>query len=263
MKLIVILLALLGVHSSQAAIKPIQSMSEILPYLTQDTLVVFDLDNTVIHPVQTLGSDQWFQHLLLANTVDQSVSIWSDVQPYTQVSPVEALTPGLIAQEQSRGVKVMALTARPATLATVTEHQLASIGVDFEVSPVYGKDLMLGDVNGPQFINGVEFVSPKFTKGQALVALLNQIGYKPARVVFIDDTPKHTVTVNQALDAAGIENFEFRYGADDVRVAAYNADVANEEYKVFENCGRDVISDALATSLIQTGNASGTFFCPN
>ena len=251
-------LTLLLSGAAHAEIKQIQTMTEILPYVTADTLLVFDLDNTVINPIQTLGSDQWFQYLLKSNSVDQSVAIWSQIQPYTRVEAVEAVTPDLIANAQENGLKVMALTARPSTLADTTISQLASVGVDFLMSPVYDQDVNLGDDTAPKYISGIEFVSPKFTKGDALVAFLNRIGYKPRRVVFVDDTPKHTVTVNQALDAAGIENFEFRYGADDAKVAAFNPPVAQKEYEIFEHCGNQVISDSEALELTH----ESSFRCP-
>lgn len=255
---VLVLSSIVLAQSSEAEIQQIHAMTEILPFITADTLLVFDLDNTVIHPVQTLGSDQWFQYLLKSNLVDQSVAIWSEVQKYTQVEAVESVTPGLILKEQNEGLKVMALTARPANLAQTTIQQLQTVDVDFTQSPVYGQDLALGDESFPQFISGIEFVSPKFSKGEALAALLNKIAFKPRRVVFVDDTPKHTVTVNQAMDAAGIENFEFRYGADDARVAAFNPDIARVEYAVFENCGFEIISDSDAS----TRTAQNPVQCP-
>jgi len=232
--------------SSRAEIHEIRSMTEILPYIDEQTLLVFDLDNTVIEPVQTLGSDQWFQSLLKqAYTVDQAVSLWSQVQPLSQMKAVEAITPEIILSDQLVGLKVMALTARPANLAQVTENQLLSIGVSFLGSPVYGDDV--ADMNGqgaqgPQYIHGIEFVGPTSSKGEALVQFLHHINFKPGRIVFVDDTAKHTITVNDSLTSEGIENFEFRYGALDAQVAAFDSKVAEIELRVFQNCG-NIISD--------------------
>jgi hypothetical protein len=144
-------------------------MGEILPYINDQTLLVFDLDNTVMEPVQTLGSDQWFHYLLNQSyTVDQAVAIWSQVQPVSEMEAVESITPEIIAQGQLAGLKVMALTARPSSLAQTTENQLLSVGVNFQGSPVYESDVTdmngLGD-QGPQYIRGIEFVSPKLSKG--------------------------------------------------------------------------------------------------
>jgi hypothetical protein len=253
--------------SSRAEIHEIKSMTEILPYINDQTLLVFDLDNTVIEPVQTLGSDQWFHYLNQSYTVDQSVSIWSEVQPVSQMRPVESFTPELILSEQMAGLKVMALTARPATLAQVTENQLLSIGVSFLGAPVYGDDITdITDMNGqgqgdqgPQYIRGIEFVSPKLSKGEALVQFLHQIHFKPQRIVFVDDTAKHTVTVNESLTQEGIENFEFRYGALDAQVAAFDSKTADIEFQIFQNDGK-IISDDDAREL-EAQSTNSSFEC--
>jgi hypothetical protein len=245
-------LGLMTAVSAHAEIKEIQSMAEILPYINDQTLLVFDLDNTVMEPVQTLGSDQWFHYLLNQSyTVDQAVAVWSQVQPVSQMEAVESITPEIIKQGQLAGLKVMALTARPPSLAQTTETQLLSVGVDFQGSPVFENDITdisgLGD-QGPEYIRGIEFVSPKLSKGEALVQFLHQIHFKPRRIVFIDDTAKHTVTVNASLNSEGIENFEFRYGALDAQVAAFDSKVATLEFQIFQKCGK-IISDNDALQL--------------
>jgi len=96
-------------------------------------------------------------------------------------------------------------------------------------------------------------VSPKLSKGEALVQFLHQIHFKPRRIVFIDDTAKHTVTVNASLNAEGIENFEFRYGALDAQVDAFDSKVATLEFQIFQKCGK-IISDNDALQLENQGN---------
>jgi len=40
-------------------------LSAVLDYITEpETLVIFDLDNTLVRPEKELGSDEWFCHLV-------------------------------------------------------------------------------------------------------------------------------------------------------------------------------------------------------
>lgn len=70
-----------------AEIVEIKKMAEIIHRLTEGTLVVFDIDNTIIRPNQTLGSDQWFDFLVKvyqdagvseANAIDQAIQSWAE-----------------------------------------------------------------------------------------------------------------------------------------------------------------------------------------
>ena len=56
-------------------------------------------------------------------------------------------------------------------------------------------------------------------------------------VVFIDDKSKHTASVNTAIDGLGIEDFEFRYGAADEKVKAFDPALAEVELCYFEKTG--------------------------
>ena len=258
-KVFLTILALLSATlNAEAAIQEITTMPQILPYVNEQTLLVFDLDNTVIEPLQTLGSDQWFKSLLAnGNTVPQAIALWEQVQKVTKVQAVESVTPQIIRHAQEQGLRVMALTARPSDLATVTERQLASVGVDFQKSPPAAHDLGNASQGATHYTNGIEYIGPSLSKGQALVEFLSRIGWKPQRVVFVDDLLKHNQTVNASLDQTGIENYEFRYGAADSKVQAFSTAVANMEFRVFHSCDQELISDSTALGMV----LSGAFHC--
>lgn len=238
--------------TASANVTEIKSMREILPFVDSQTLLVFDLDNTVMEPLQTLGSDQWFKYLLSqGQTLSEALSVWEEVQKVTAMRPVETITPEIIADEQNLGVQVMALTARPADLAETTENQLMSIGVSFQKESPNSHGWTGTGENAATYIHGIEYIGPSLSKGDALMSFLNSNGLHPSRVVFVDDTSKHDETVNVALDHAKIENYEFRYGADDAKVAAFDAQIAAIELEVFKNSGGLLISDSQARALRQ------------
>ena len=205
-----------------------------LKYLCGDSQFgIQDLDNTVMMPPQTLGTDQWFDHLVQANlaqgydsalAVTEAVRTWISVQKVTRMLPVERTTPSLIHQLQAEGYLVSALTARPPELHDVTVRQLASIGVRFQQ---------------------VLSIGPTQSKGDAMKTFLATATSRISRVIFIDDKQKHVDTVNSSLNSLGgaILHTEYRYGATDNKVRAYNANVAECEWKIFEQT-QTLVSDS-------------------
>src|SRR4051812_33940238 len=114
-KVLMVLLVLVSSIQAQAKIVEAKRINEILGYINSGTLVVFDLDNTVMEPVQMLGSDQWFDSLvkLFDGNIERAVDVWQNVQRKTEMKTVEPGTPDLIRGLRSRGLHVLALTARP------------------------------------------------------------------------------------------------------------------------------------------------------
>ncbi|MBK7962427.1 MAG: DUF2608 domain-containing protein [Bdellovibrionales bacterium] len=243
-----------------AVIIEIKTMSQILPYIDHQTLLVFDLDNTVLEPVQTLGSDQWFKSLLANGApLPQAISVWTEVQKRTQVKAVEEITRQIIANAQAHAHAALALTARPSDLSETTEIQLNSIGVSFRSSSSIAKDSFNSDQNSARFINGIKYIGPSLSKGDALVEMINQMARKPRRVVFVDDLQNIPSPSMQPLIQQVFRILNFRHGAADEKVQSFNPVVAQAELKVFQNCGGLLISDALALTI----SPSEPFQCPN
>lgn len=228
MKHLPLALALL-VSGARAEVREIRSMAEIVPELSTSTLVVFDIDNTLVEPIGNIGSDQWYYYLEKAyrrDGLDENAAetkageTWSRTLGTVKVKPVEALTPALVLDQQKRGLKILALTARGAEDAAATFAQLKAIGVDLAASAVRKEDLQTEEKGF--YSRGVFFVGEGPDKGKTLTAFLKKIGLRPAKVVFADDKPHHAKNVDAALTAAGIPSVSFRYGAADAKVRAFN-----------------------------------------
>jgi len=204
-------------------------MAEIVPELAPGTLLVFDIDNTLVEPVGNIGSDQWYYYLEKAfrrDGLDEAAAdaaageAWTKTLGTVKVKPVEALTTALVREQQKRGLKVMALTARGAEDAAATFAQLQAIGVDLAAAAVRKEDLSTEQKG--LYSRGVFFVGEGPNKGATLTAFLKKIGLRPKKIVFVDDKPHHAKNVDAALTAAGIPSVTFRYGAADAKVRAFN-----------------------------------------
>ena len=128
---------LLPALGARAEVREIKSMSEILPEIRPTTLLVFDLDNTLVEPAGNIGSDQWYDYIVKALRRDgldeaaaeaQAGALWTRMLGAVKVKPVEELTPILLREQQKRGLKILALTARGPEDAPATFAQLKAIG---------------------------------------------------------------------------------------------------------------------------------------
>jgi len=222
-----------------AEIREIKSMAEAGPFLTQDTLVIFDLDNTVFEPVQTLGSDQFFSHLVKkaeAQGVQNQVAVnmalaqSTPIQPVTKVRAVEAFTPLLVANLQRQKISVLALTARPPQWSQGTLQQVASLGINFSrTAPQMNSALF----HNGFYTHGVLFLPAGAEKGKVLIQFLKQAHLNPSRVLFIDDKVHNVQSVDMALTQVKIKSLSLRYGAADAKVKSFNPALADFEHQYF------------------------------
>ena len=228
-------LALLAGAPAGAEVREISAMKEIVPSLDRDTLLVLDIDNTLIEPTGNLGSDQWYYYLVRrmvaaglvrAEAERRCLPLWNDMQWLIRVRPVEKETPSLIAEAQRRGVRVVALTARTPALAQRTRLQLASVGLRLAGGD---PDRSLSANGATRFIGGVLYAGDGRDKGELLVQLLRHLRPAPKKIVFVDDKAHNVRNVERALARRRIPVRCFRYAAADGRVRAFESDVADAE----------------------------------
>lgn len=250
-----ILCTLLSVISlSHCDIIDVMQMSEVEKYITQDTLVIFDLDNTVMEPVQELGNDQWFYHRFEElkkegdphHVLNDLLSYWHKIMVVTEMKLVESSTPAFIKSLQDqRRFPVMALTTRSMAISQSTLENLQKLGVNFEESSPNKAPIFF--VQGHRYIfydHGVLFTAGGH-KGQALYHFLDTIRYYPKNIVFINDKATHLKEVEVASTDRGVNFIGLRYGFLDEKVRNFQKEVAQVQEKHF----KPILSDAEAEKL--------------
>lgn len=210
-------------------------MDDIRESVNCETLLIYDLDNTVFEPEGNYGSDQWFYYLAKVYQMDgfskeaseeKALDLWNNTQKLIKVKPVEYCTPRLIKDMQLKGIKIIGMTARTPATADATFEQLESIDVSFEESSIYKEGAVL--INNTSlrgsvlFQNGVLFVGEKNSKGEVLMMLLRDLTYQPQNVVFVDDRLRHLISVEKELRQKNIPFAGFRYGGADKKVRAFD-----------------------------------------
>lgn len=216
-------------------------MSRVLAEAGPGTVVVFDIDNTLITPFGHLGSDEWYDFLYergvagglsketALQKADDEFNRWQDK---IQVRSADPASPGILVKLRERGVPFFALTARSAPIRDITLRQLASLNLSMTQGGfVPGDAAKPGAVGGDVvFKDGVFFVGDgALTKGEALLRILDKSGLRPKRIIFVDDKAKHTVTVDAALTSRGIPHLCLRFARKDDEVKAFRQDMEHAE----------------------------------
>lgn len=238
-KIATFLAFLLCAPLARAEIRETSSMAEALSYAGPNTLVVLDLDNTVMETAQMLGSDPFFGLLVDAahglgiqgdDAIQWALERNGLVQPESRVRPVEAQTPEWIQELQARGVRVMGLTSRPGLWAHRTIRQVESLGISLRVTaPIIESSALPSG----QMQEGIFFLNPGKAKGPAMIEFLHLLGSSPESIVFVDDKASHTKSMEAALSSSTIPHTSFRYGAADERVRAFNPEIARCQWNLF------------------------------
>lgn len=245
--------------AAHAETHEISSYAEITQYIAgADTLVVTDLDNTVLESPQMLGSVQWVDSIipkLLKGGLSEDLAhemasgLFAEVNRFSPIKPVEASTPELIRNVQKKA-SMLALTARGLSLATRTVEQLREIGVNFETDLKKDKiSLPLHPTEGTSYLKGVVSAGSK-DKGVALREILEKnLPGRFKRILFIDDKLRYSQQVEKAFAGTSYEVHTFRYGAADAKVNAFDARIADHQWKHFQRTAK-IQTDAEAAKAL-------------
>ena len=93
----------------------------------------------------------------------------------------------------------------------------------------------------PLYSRGVLYDSPEDAKGPVLEAFLNHIGYRPKRIVFVDDKEPNLESVAAACKRMDIDFVGMHYLGSKEEIDAFDGKVADVEWQYF---GRILSDDA-------------------
>lgn len=255
MKFKLLLLLTLSFSILSSKIIEINNIDEIKPFLNKKYLIVFDLDNTIMEPVQELGTDQWFcyyfqecikQGLQKKEALQRALREWSAIQGFTQVKLVETQIRDIINDLQTKNITTMGMTTRDLSLCMCTLDQLRALEINLNKSAPSKKEYYQNDDGSILFREGVLFTSGKH-KGIALWNTLDNLSHKPNAIIFINDKRNNITPVEDECKRRGIEFLGFRYGYLDEKVANFNKHIANIQHKHFGK----IISDEQAEKLVK------------
>jgi hypothetical protein len=226
--------------SCNAHIIESDSLATVLDYIkTPNTLVIFDIDNTLAHPIEELSSDEWFCYLVeqkMLQGYDYLTSVYYALPAayYAQFNVplelTETTTPALIAHLIDNGIAVMALSTRSLFISERTLEQLDNINIHFFMPNVDPHDLVL-PMQYPCFYKRGILFGGNNDKGHVLTRFFDIMNYHPETVIFIDDKMKYLVAVEKALEGHDVVFYGIRYSGCDERVKNFDPAKAAQQYR--------------------------------
>lgn len=225
---------------TEAQIIESDDITHLLTHIDEKSLVIFDLDNTLIEPKQLLGSDQWvgykINHLIASGidpqeAVEQVVTCWFSVLSYSEMVMVDPRAHEVLSTLHEQGIGSIGLTKRDPLSCALTLGQLEKLGVQFQPTHPLENTHLFNDSGLYQ--EGVIFVSRTADKGNSLIAYLNHLPNHPQSIIVIDDKLSHLKSLEEAAATLGIRFVGIRYSALDEKINNFDPQVAEIELKQF------------------------------
>lgn len=192
-----------------------KEVDELLYNVAEDTLVLFDIDETLIEPANMICKDQFqdqFQELYEKNLLSEKLSDYGH-KALDKKKIIEPIIKDIIHQLQAKKVTVLGLTSRYAEnsnenyTAKSVYSDLYDLGIDFHNYKF--KNFNITDVQqlggDIRFYNGIIFTGATH-KGYALFSFLNHIGLRPKKIIFFDDVCQHLIGIKAIIDSVNINN---------------------------------------------------------
>jgi FMN phosphatase YigB (HAD superfamily) len=217
---------------------------DVLNHIDDKTLVVFDIDNTLIDTVQNFGGYAWSCHVTkrfqdkgfdFPVALMKSYNILAQMIEFVDFKGIEPETSGVIKKLRERNILSMALTARMHSMSKNTNHALLQAGIDFFETAIHDQKIQFNPTAA--YERGVLYTGPKLRKGECLVLFFEKIGYVPEKVFFVDDSQHHVEDVHETLQSKNIPVTCLRYGATDVRESKF--DPARSEKELVAAIGKE------------------------
>lgn len=244
-------LSLLTLSSIIRTIHSFQDAAQDLAEASQDSLVLFDVDEVLISStdlVLTPAGKSFNPPLLNDLTKEQSDELTSIMLAGTTYALVDPDGPKIIRTLHDRGVPAMGFTAcwtgQLGVIASMENwrlHQLAEAGIDFRESQTISfPHLVDAKEHPPLFKTGVLFCGDFFdpigsSKGKLLGHFLDRMNLKPSIVLFFDDRLKNIQAVEDELAKRDIpfKGFHFvaKWPALDEAVATLQIETALSQKK--------------------------------
>lgn len=235
-------IALLFFTQLSALVFKSDTITAITPYVHEGSLVIFDLDDTLIKTPELIGSDTWFTFLTEEQTkkgltyneaVEQVLPLYFFVRNIVHVELVEPCAPAFIAHLRQQNIQVMALTSQSLPLIAKTTKEMDRLGIHFFITEASNNIFGLSITHNAKFVNGILF-SGNNHKGDTLFQLLDLINAAPSNIIFIDDKESNVKKVESAVEAHGISFIGLHFTGADTWKNEFNQTLANKQLYAFK-----------------------------
>lgn len=193
-----------------STLKKISTILEVLDYIDSETTMFWDIDDTIMTPIDISGSDSWFYYTYtelqkkmdkdkaIARLLDMQYLKWQN----TKFKLIEQSTAAVIWSTQSIAKTVICVTARGLLSCYNTIHWINNLGLTFASIdgqgidnyihvPVYestkNKNSELSFLSQAGFLSGILFCGGH-DEGDVLEKFVQLTNLEIKKIVFVNDT---------------------------------------------------------------------------
>ena len=229
-------------HGPVCTVLESNSINSVLEHANVgDTLVIFDIDNTLLHTKQELGSDAWAfwvvqqkirQGLPPHQALEYMFDLFKHIHTHIDIYPVEDHAVTVLQQLKERSIPTICLTGRPGPLIDQTIEQLRKTGLVLNCPDTLDKAMTLKLQHKAEMSNGV-ICGGINDKGHVMSTVFQELGYQTPHIVFVDDKQSCVDSIGKACSTGNIGYTGLRYGYLDHIAAKFDAQKAEEQLETF------------------------------
>ena len=222
---------------------------------SEKTLVVCDIDNTLLEGAHYLGSVAWAENFIAglvkkgisqAKAADIEDSIWQILQPRIPVKTVDPCTSEVLQEIQTKPILVLGLTARSPAESDYTFEQLRSLNITFDQQKLVPQcKEHLPYPSAALYDRGILYATPFNKKSEVLFDFLNRHALKPECIIYLDDKLHHVEDIDAFCASQGITCIGIRFSGADEQFKQFDPDLARIQWEAFPR----LISNEEALSL--------------
>lgn len=212
---------------------------------SDQVLVVYDIDNTLLAMEQGLGADQWYEWQKELShrepcheaVVADRLAVQGALFFASAMRPTQADAPDQVRRVQDAGIPVVVITSRGMEFRLQTFRELRRNGYDFRRSAI-GPETGWPEPFTPEkasrptrYEDGVYMTAGQH-KGHMLEALLQRSGLPlPKAIVMVDDNQDNLDAVSESFLGRDIAVRTWRYSGEDQNVAAFDPDLSHRQWQ--------------------------------
>jgi hypothetical protein len=217
----------------------IYSIESVLDYIQgHDSLVIFDVDNTLVRTEQEIGSEAWAywvvqkklkQGMFPSRAIDSMFELFCHVHNHIEVFPVEEQTVHVLHKLKELDVATICLTGRPNRMIDRTCEQLKNIGCELNIPDVFLKSRSFTLKHPVELSQGV-ICGGMNDKGDVLATIIDSFPYTlPETVIFIDDKKSCVESLAKTCCKHTTGYKGLRYGFLDDKSTKFDPEKAEEQ----------------------------------
>lgn len=227
--------------------KSLKSFVEYFPNVNKNTLVVFDIDYTILRATTILGTPEWLYHLVQQemltgtnayNSFAKWYPIWMKAQKFNEVVLMEKNINILLERVKKEAMGYIMLTARHPSTEKITYRQLRKLGINFEDSFSININYHSKFKYSTSYNNNILFSHDLNEKSFVFADWIKQVieqcdkNHSIKKIIFIDDLEKNVISMLTTVRNIGMEYIGIHYSAGEIYKARFKPNLAERQAEI-------------------------------